>query len=322
MIDHNPRMTPTNDAPVTVEPAFLLMKRGLFYRPGNAGYTGIKADAGRYNQSEADELSGVTAIHENDAPMFAPACWEDVKVKHLLGIIAERDRSLAALASAPAGDGEYRVNPDRSGLERMTMMDDEMGLPDEPMPLSPNAVPEWHGEAFHNAMLASSEPVDPVSDEAILDLATEMLAREWEKDRNPIYADMIRKGEDVHRSSIVIRAIAAALARPRAAVPLGSDAAYFGASDAACTLYPGTDQQAERAAFCEGAAHAVSSPRAAVGEQSGLAAQVLAYDAMLRGYSGPLTSLCKGDEAKIDAAYDALVASALALQSPPAKVEG
>lgn len=61
--------------------------------------------------------------------------------------------------------------------------------------------------------------------------------------------------------------VAAALVRPRAADPTLADMAAFGASDAACTLYPGTDQQAERAAFCEGAAHAVSRPRAAVGER-------------------------------------------------------
>lgn len=41
-----------------------------------------------------------------------------------------------------------------------------------------------------------------------------------------------------------------------------ADMAAFGASDAACYLYPGADQQAERAAFCEGAAHAVSTPPA------------------------------------------------------------
>jgi len=39
-----------------------------------------------------------------------------------------------------------------------------------------------------------------------------------------------------------------------------ADMAAFGASDAACYFYPGEDQQAERAAFCEGAAHAVSTP--------------------------------------------------------------
>ena len=37
------------------------------------------------------------------------------------------------------------------------------------------------------------------------------------------------------------------------------DMAAFGASDAACYEYPGKNQQAERLAFCAGAAHAVSS---------------------------------------------------------------
>lgn len=36
--------------------------------------------------------------------------------------------------------------------------------------------------------------------------------------------------------------------------------AAFGASDAACTLYPGEGQAAERAAFCSGAAHNAGRP--------------------------------------------------------------
>lgn len=46
----------------------------------------------------------------------------------------------------------------------------------------------------------------------------------------------------------------------RAALTPPTDArelAAFGASDAACYLYPGEDQSAERAAYCAGAAHAV-----------------------------------------------------------------
>lgn len=40
------------------------------------------------------------------------------------------------------------------------------------------------------------------------------------------------------------------------------DMAAFGASDAASYLYPGADQQAERAAFCEGARRAIPLPAA------------------------------------------------------------
>ena len=51
------------------------------------------------------------------------------------------------------------------------------------------------------------------------------------------------------RIMLVLERISAALAEPDPA-----DMAAFGASDAACTLYPGADQQALRQAFCDGAA--------------------------------------------------------------------
>lgn len=47
-------------------------------------------------------------------------------------------------------------------------------------------------------------------------------------------------------------------------------------------------------------------------ELLGVAHAVVEYDGLLRQYSGPLASLCAGDEEKIDAAYDALVAKARA----------
>lgn len=83
--------------------AFLLCKRGLYYRPDNCGYTGIKAYAGRYLESEAMPDAGVTAIHEDDAPMFSKACFDDLRVKFLLEQIAaleaERDALREALSS-------------------------------------------------------------------------------------------------------------------------------------------------------------------------------------------------------------------------------
>lgn len=72
------------------EGEYLLMKRGLYYRPDNRGYTGIKSEAGRYHEIDAYPDGGCTAIHASDAPLFAPACWNDVKVKYLLGLIGER----------------------------------------------------------------------------------------------------------------------------------------------------------------------------------------------------------------------------------------
>lgn len=83
-----------------LEPRFLLMKRGLYYRPDNNGYTGLKSEAGRYRENEAYPDGGVTAIHENDAEEFAPGCWQDMKIAHLERqiekLVAERDAYLFA----------------------------------------------------------------------------------------------------------------------------------------------------------------------------------------------------------------------------------
>ena len=71
-----------------IERRYLLMKRDLYYAPDNKGYTGIKDKAGRYLESDASPRNGVTAIHEDEAPDFSPACWDDLKVAHLQDRIA------------------------------------------------------------------------------------------------------------------------------------------------------------------------------------------------------------------------------------------
>lgn len=91
------------------EPRYLLVKRDLYYAPNNQGYTGVKARAGRYHASEADPESGVTAIHEDDAPMFSKACWEDVKVKTLLDDLDARDRRIAELEALRADAERWRA---------------------------------------------------------------------------------------------------------------------------------------------------------------------------------------------------------------------
>jgi hypothetical protein len=69
------------DEPAKAE--YLLVKRGLYYRPARSGYTGIKAQAGRYFESDASPDCGVTAIHEASAPQFSDACYPDVAYAHL-----------------------------------------------------------------------------------------------------------------------------------------------------------------------------------------------------------------------------------------------
>lgn len=64
---------------------YLLMKRGLYYRPNDCGYTGIKDHAGRYDQCEAWARIGdrVTMVREDQAPEFSPACFDDLARAHL-----------------------------------------------------------------------------------------------------------------------------------------------------------------------------------------------------------------------------------------------
>jgi hypothetical protein len=68
---------------LSTELRYLLMKRGLYYRPDECGYTGVKAEAGRYREADASPEHGVSAIHEDEAPVFAPACWDATKIAHL-----------------------------------------------------------------------------------------------------------------------------------------------------------------------------------------------------------------------------------------------
>jgi hypothetical protein len=71
---------------------FLVMKRGLYFRPNDKGYTGLKREAGRYPASHACAGSGETAVHEDDATEYSPACWEETK-------LADKDRQIADLTA-------------------------------------------------------------------------------------------------------------------------------------------------------------------------------------------------------------------------------
>lgn len=82
---------------------YLLMKRGLYYRPDAIGYTGIRENAGVYTKTQAeshvDPISGVTMIAEADAPLIAPKCFDDIAVKYLLEQLAIREAALSSQAS-------------------------------------------------------------------------------------------------------------------------------------------------------------------------------------------------------------------------------
>lgn len=70
---------------------FLIEKRGLYYRPNDRGYTGIKDEAGRYTLDEVavrfpnlecPNQDGMSFIAEPLAPDYSPACVHDVKEAH------------------------------------------------------------------------------------------------------------------------------------------------------------------------------------------------------------------------------------------------
>jgi hypothetical protein len=79
---------------------YLLMKRGLFYRPNAQGYTGIRDHAGRYAEAEAiarsrDGEDGVTMVLETEAPEFTASCYDDLARDHLT---RQRDEARARIA--------------------------------------------------------------------------------------------------------------------------------------------------------------------------------------------------------------------------------
>ncbi len=97
----------TDEAKALVERRYLLVKRGLYYAPDRQGYTGLKAKAGRYREVDALGLDGVTAIHEDEAQDFAPACWEETKLAHLNGIIETQAREIERLRAALQGISDF-----------------------------------------------------------------------------------------------------------------------------------------------------------------------------------------------------------------------
>ena len=91
---------PNTDQGVTAEVTddrYLLVKRGLYYRPGNQGYTGIKEYAGRYPASDASPDDGVTAIHEDEAPEYSQACYHDLMAEHAVRKAAALEAEIASL---------------------------------------------------------------------------------------------------------------------------------------------------------------------------------------------------------------------------------
>ena len=74
-----------------VDQEFLIEKRGLYYRADNAGYTGLKSEAGRYSFDEAaihagpngpdGPTDGMGIWLAHDAPDYSTKCPWDVHMK-------------------------------------------------------------------------------------------------------------------------------------------------------------------------------------------------------------------------------------------------
>ncbi|MDG3089206.1 hypothetical protein P7F88_25420 [Vibrio hannami] len=96
--------------------AYLIVKQGLYYRPESKGYTGLKAEAGRYTLDEVSvwlpnldspNQDGISFILADDAPEASAACYRETldahKAAHLteaLALIrdltADRDAAIQA----------------------------------------------------------------------------------------------------------------------------------------------------------------------------------------------------------------------------------
>jgi len=81
--------------------AWLIIKHGLYYKPGSHGYTGVRDLAGRFSKREAeyhananDEIRIVPLL---EADEFSKSCWDDVARDHLTKQRAAKDAEIASL---------------------------------------------------------------------------------------------------------------------------------------------------------------------------------------------------------------------------------
>lgn len=115
---------------------YVLLKRDLFWRPDAAGYTGVLAEAGRYERKGmrvdgyeiADHYDAgrpeleVYAIRESIAPEFTRSCDRHIMANILM---AERDALKMALTRVATPNAFYvaTANVDPETFARMTFAD-------------------------------------------------------------------------------------------------------------------------------------------------------------------------------------------------------
>jgi hypothetical protein len=97
----NPTL-PNADELEVVAGKWLLLKRGLYWRPNSQGYTGLKSEAGRYTDEEVaiyrrqDERE-VFILDAETADEIAPKCWPDVAQRHLAGLLSSAQAQIERL---------------------------------------------------------------------------------------------------------------------------------------------------------------------------------------------------------------------------------
>jgi hypothetical protein len=113
-------MTPANPDALADAP-YVLLKRGLFERPGHHGYTGVLRHAGRFSHKEASAYAGhgdgVTMMLASEAPVYSPACWHETQVEDLLDLLRiEREAKATAEARAAQLQAEVEALTKRLSL--------------------------------------------------------------------------------------------------------------------------------------------------------------------------------------------------------------
>ena len=80
---------------------FVLLKRGLYWRPDGKGYTGLLREAGLYSLNDASMSHCAYMINPTtkavteymthcDAPEFSPACCSEVKMREITDALTEQ----------------------------------------------------------------------------------------------------------------------------------------------------------------------------------------------------------------------------------------
>jgi hypothetical protein len=87
---------------------YLLIKNGYFYRPGRAGYTASKAEAGVYSRQEAEEAcrlsDKVSMLAHDHAEEVAPICTPGMMTD---GMPRGRFQELMTTIREAIDDGRY-----------------------------------------------------------------------------------------------------------------------------------------------------------------------------------------------------------------------